>query len=202
MHDGARSGDTNRVGLSTPANFLQRSLGVFDVWTTRGGIPVAGLERADGSRAYRTQAFNSCTTAMLNLIRDVMSRLGTNASGPAGGLWTAGPYLGLSTATLTAASTLGTLSEASGNGYAARALPTWAAGGTGVWSNNASAASWTASGGNLGGGAMTSLFTTPAASGTGSAPNVLLMTFAALNGGPYTVAINNTLNVTYQMTHS
>jgi hypothetical protein len=206
MSDGARSGDTNRVGIGIPANFLQRSLGVFDVWTTRNGIPVAGLERADGSKAYRTQAFNSCTTAMLNLIRDIMSRLGTNASGPAGGLWTAGPYIGLvlNAQTINAATTLATAGtfEASGNGYTGRIAPTWAAGSTGVWSNNASAASWTASGGNLGGAALGQLFTTPAASGTGTAPNTVLMTFATLNGGPYTVATGNTLNVTYQMTHS
>lgn len=176
--------------------------GTFDLWTTRGGLPVAELLRADGSRAYRCTAENTMTTQFLNLLRDILWRLGTNASGPAGGLWSAGPYIGLSTGSIGAASTLASaLNEASGNGYA-RVAPTWVGGGTGQGNNTASAAAFTASGGNLGGGALAQLFTTPAASGTGAAPNVILMTYATLSGGPYTVASGNTLNVTYTHTLS
>jgi hypothetical protein len=191
-----------RGPVITPASSGIGLHGRFHVWTTRGGLPSAALVRADGSRAYKCDAENAATTQMLNLIRDIMARLGTNASGPAGGLWTAGPYIGLSTGSIGAASTLASaLNEASGNGYS-RQLPTWAAGGTGQWNNTASAAAFTASGGNLGGGALAQLFTTPAASGTGSAPNVILMTYATLSGGPYTVASGNTLNVTYTATAS
>lgn len=188
------------VGLGLGQASMLHAAGVFDVWTTRNGIPVAGLQRADGSREYRVQANNALTTAMLNLIRDATFRLGANASGPAGGFWSAGPYIGLTTVAPTAASTLGTITEAVGNGYTGRITPTWVAGATGQANNTASAASWTASGGNLGGAALTSLFTTPAASGAGSAPNVILISFAALNGGPYTVATGNSLNVTYTWT--
>ena len=179
--------------------------GHFDVWTTRGGLPVAGLRRADGSLEYRTTAQNAMTSAMLNLTRDVLWRLAANTSGPAGGLWTAGPYIGLALAaqTISAATTLATAGtfEVSGGSYA-RIAPTWAAGATGVGTNTASPASWTA-GTNL--PASTSigqLFTTPAVSGAGTAPNVILMTFATLNGGPYSVASGNTLNVTYTHTLS
>lgn len=205
--DISKGSDLVRVGLgiSQPPD-MQKSMGKFRVWTTRNGIPVRGLVRQDGSRVYECEAFNACTTEMLNLLRNIMSRLGVNASGPAGGLWTAGPYIGLAlnASPIVASDTLSSIAakEASGNGYTGRIVPTWAAGATGIWNNTASAASWTASGGNLGGGALGQLFTTPAASGTGTAPNVILMTFATLNGGPYTIASGNSINVTYQMTHS
>jgi hypothetical protein len=197
-----QSADSNTCSIIKPNADAIVVAGNFEVWTTRGGLPVAELQRADGSRSYRTDAKNTMTTAMLNLVRDVLWRLGVNASGPTGGLWTAGPYIGLSTGSIVAGSTLASgLNEASGNGYS-RQAPTWAAGSTGQGNNTSSAAAFTASGGNLGGGALAQLFTTPAASGTGSAPNVVLMTFATLNGGPYTVASGNTLNVTYTHTIS
>jgi hypothetical protein len=196
------------VVAAVPEAMIQQVLdgamvgGAFEIWTTRGGLPVAELVRADGSRAYRTNATNTMTAQMLNLLRDIFWRLGANASGPAGGLWTAGPYIGLSTSGVTASSTLGSgLNEASGNGYS-RQAPTWAAGTTGQGNNTSSAAAFTASGGTLGGGSLSQLFTTPAASGTGTAPNVILMTFATLSGGPYSVAAGNTLNVTYTHTFS
>lgn len=209
MHDTNRTSDWGSViikpasGLSGPQALDGLMVGgQFRVWTTRGGLPVAGLVRADGSSAYETTATNAMTNAMLNLIRDILWRLGTNASGPAGGLWTAGPYIGLSTGSISATSTLASgLNEASGNGYS-RVAPTWLAGGTGQGNNTASAAAFTASGGTLGGAALSQLFTTPAASGTGTAPNNVLMTFATLSGGPYTVAAGNTLNVTYTHTIS
>jgi hypothetical protein len=194
---------TPAIGLLGPQDIDGLMLsGTFEVWTTRNGLPVAELVRADGSKAYRTTAHNAMTNAMLDLVRNVLWRLGTNASGPAGGLWTAGPYIGLSTGSISATSTLASgLNEAVGNGYG-RVAPTWAAGGTGQGNNTASAAAYTASGGTLGGAALAQLFTTAAASGTGSAPNNVLMTFATLSGGPYTVASGNTLNVTYTHTLS
>jgi hypothetical protein len=201
--DGGKVADSNVVGLvvNQPED-KAIIVGRYRAWTTRDGEPVAGLVREDGTALYEIEGENALSDQMKNLLRDVTSRLGTNASGPAGGLWTAGPYVGLTTVTVTAGMTLGTITEASGNGYTARQLPTWTAGATGQFNNTASAASWTASGGNLGGGALQSLFTTPAASGTGSAPNVVLISFMALNGGPYTVATGNTLNVTYTWTVS
>jgi hypothetical protein len=209
--EGAKAQDSALVGmkLGGPSDFV-KARGVFEVWTTRNGIPVAGLVRADGSKAYRTTAENALTNQMQNIIRDVAWRLAVwNASSPAGGLWTAGPYIGLAlnASPITASDTLSTVNgskePAPGtNGYTNRVAPTWAAGGTGQANNTASAASWTAATGNLGGGALGQLFTTPAATGTGSAPNTALISFATLNGGPYTVAIGNTLNVTYTWTVS
>jgi hypothetical protein len=206
MIDKAGTKDMAMVGVGLGHGDFGRVIGVFDVWTTRNGLPCAALTRADGTKAYRTTADNTMTTAMLNLLRDITWRLGVNASGPVGGLWSAGPYIGLAlnAQVITAATTLATAGtfEASGNGYTGRIAPTWVAGGNGQGNNTASPASWTASGGNLGGAALGQLFTTPAAATTGSAPNVILMTFATLNGGPFTVATGNTLNVTYTHTFS
>jgi hypothetical protein len=202
--DKGMSYEGNNVGLTMGHGDTGRVIGVFDVWTTRGGLPVAGLENGLGTKLYRTKANNTMTTAMLNLLANVMWKIAANASGPAGGLWTTGPYIGLalSAQVLTAATTLATAAtfEASGNGYTARALPTWSLGTTGQ--GNASQVSWTASVGNLGGAALGQLFTTPAASGAGVAPNVILQTFATLNGGPFTIAVGNTFNVTYSHTFS
>lgn len=202
--DNSRSSERNSVGMTMGHLDTGRVIGIFDVWTTRGGMPVAGLERADGSKAYRTKADNTMTTAMLNLLAQVMWKIAANASGPAGGLWMTGPYIGLVLAaqTINAATTLATAGtfEAAGNGYTARGLPTWSLGTTGQ--GNGTQVGWTASVGNLGGAALGQLFTTPAASGAGVAPNVILQTFATLNGGPYTVAVGNTLNVTYSHTFS
>ena len=179
--------------------------GLFEVWTTRNGLPVAGLRRPDGSVEYRTTAQNALTTAMLNLLRDITWRLGANTSGPAGGLWTAGPYIGLALAaqTVTASSTLASAGtfEVSGGSYA-RIAPTWAAGATGVGTNTASPASWTAGSNLPASTSLGQLFTTPASTGAGTAPNTLLISFATLNGGPYSVASGNTLNVTYSHTFS
>lgn len=172
-----------------------RVRGRFRVWQTDpNGLVIPGTEDF---------ADNAITNAMSQLFCQVMSRTGVNASGPTGGFWTAGPYIGLCTATPTAASTLGTITEASGGGYA-RIAPTWAVGGAGPYNynNTASAAAWTAGTNLTGGTVVTSLVVTPAASGVGSAPNNLLMAFAALNGGNQTVSSGNTLNVTYQWTVS
>jgi hypothetical protein len=203
--DKSKSSERNSIGMTMGHLDTGRVIGVYEVWTTRGGLPIAGLERADGSKAYRTHADNTMTTAMLNALRDAMWKIAAwNAGSPAGGLWTTGPYIGLalSAQVITAATTLATAGtfEAAGNGYTARALPTWSAGTTGQ--GNATQVSWTAVTGNLGGAALGQLFTTPAASGAGTAPNTALQTFATLNGGPYTVAVGNTLNVTYSHTFS
>ena len=203
--DASRASDNAAVGLVNNQVDGLHVAGLFNVWTTRNGLPIAGLRRADGSVEYRTTANNSLTSAMLNLLRDITWRLAANTSGPAGGLWTAGPYIGLALAaqTISAATTLATAGtfEVSGGSYV-RIAPTWAAGTTGLGSNTASPASGTA-GTNL--PASTSigqLFTTPAAATTGSAPNVILISFATLNGGPYSVASGNTLNVTYSHTYA
>lgn len=178
-------------------------VGTFRYWVTdEKGRPSFFLNKR-GKKIYGVlESKNSITTEMAQLITQILSRTGTNASGPAGGLWTAGPYIGLTTVAVTVAMTLGTITEAVGNGYA-RVAPTWAtvAGPPAGYNNNASAAVFgPASGGNLGGAALTTLFVTPASSGTGSAPNVKLIAFSALNGGPYTIVVPNSLNVTYSWT--
>ena len=170
----------------------QHLRGVFRFWLTdsRGHVIRGPFESE-----------NAITTQMAQLLTQIMSRTGTNPSGPAGGLYTAGPFIGLTTVAPTVASTLGTITEAVGNGYV-RTAPTWVtvAGPPAGYNNTASAAVFTASGGNLGGGALTSLIITPAASGAGSAPNTLLQAFAALTGGPWTIPNGVSLNVTYSWT--
>lgn len=194
--------DANRVGLGIGNPDGAWITGRFRVWTSRGGLPVAALRRADGSSIYELEGYNALTDEMKNIIRNYVFRL-TGGTSEAAELFTAGPYIGLATNTISASATLGSgVTEASGNGYTARALPTWTAGSTGQANNTASAASWTASGGNLGGGSLASLFVTHAASTTGTSPNDRLISFMALNGGPYTVATGNTLNVTYTWTVS
>jgi hypothetical protein len=201
--------DRNACGMAVNNLSDVVLLGEFNVWTTRGGLPVAGLENADGTKLYRTHAKNTASSALLNMLRDITWKIAVwNAGSPAGGLWTTGPYIGLvlSAQPIAAATTLSTRGtfEASGNGYTARQLPTWTADTTGK--ANGSQVSWTASGGNLGGAALGQLFTTPAATtdntGAGTAPNTMLMTFATLNGGPFTIATGNTFNVTYSHIYS
>ena len=204
MNEVGRGIDQNRVGMIMNHNHVGKGEGTYRAWVTRNGIPVRGLQRRDGSAEYESQGHNILTDAMRNLIRDAVSRLGVSgAGGPAGGFWTQGPFVGLSTGTLTASTTLSTLSEATGNGYVAgsgRGAPTWQVNGTGGF-NMVAAVSWTASGGNLGGGALNYLFTTPSnTTGAGTQPNNFVISVMALNGGPYTVAAGNTLNVTYGYT--
>jgi hypothetical protein len=185
-----------------------QGFGEFHVWATGPKGEIAPLIRKrDGARVWASPekpivCVNSITTAMAQLITGVLARATTNPSGPAGGFWTTGPYVGLTTVAPTVASTLGTITEAVGNGYN-RVLGTWAtvAGPPAGYNNTASPAVFgPASGGNLGGGALTSLIVTPASSGTGSAPNTYLICFSALNGGPYTIVTGNSLNVTYSYT--
>jgi hypothetical protein len=185
-----------------------RIVGEFRAWCTDPyGRPAPLLHFPSGRKVWTSRedplvCKNAITTQMAQLLTQIMSRTGTNASGPAGGLYTAGPFIGLTTVAVTVAMTLGTITEAVGNGYA-RTAPTWVtvAGPPAGYNNTASPAVFgPASGGNLGGGALTTLFVTPAASGTGSAPNVILQAFSALNGGPYTIVVPNSLNVTYSWT--
>src|SRR3990172_8479199 len=183
-----------------------RIKGEFRVWCTGPDGKPAPLIRPDGLEVWATPEDplvcpNAITTEMAQLLTLIMSRTGVNASGPAGGLYTAGPFIGLTTVAPTVASTIATITEPAGNGYV-RTAPTWVtvAGPPAGYNNNASPAVFTASGGNLGGGALPSLIVPPAASGTGVAPNILLQAFSALNGGPYTIVNGNSLNVTYSWT--
>ena len=183
-----------------------RMVGIGHAWCIMKGRDYAGVPRdktPDSAIVWDDgYGLNSITTQMADLIANLMSHLATTGGTPTvGGIWTVAPYVGLCTVTPTVASTLGSITEASGNGYN-RYQPTWAyvAGPPAGYNNTASPAVFTASGGNLGGGALTSLIVTPASSGTGSAPNTYLMAFMALNGGNQTVANGNTLNVTYSWT--
>ena len=200
-----RGTDSVAVGVTNNNADCLKALGIFRVWTTRGGLPVAGLRRADGTVEYEVVAQNAATSAFLNLIRDVTWRLAANASGPAGGLWTAGPYIGLAlnAQAISASTTLSSYGtfEVSGGSYS-RKLPTWAAGTTGAASNTASPVSWTAGTDLPASTSIGQLFTTAASSAGGSAPNNMLMTFATLSGGPYSITTGNTLNVTYSHTWS
>jgi hypothetical protein len=198
--DRAKVSDVNRVRLAVaqPAD-APWVLGSFRAWTTRNGLPVAAMRRRDGSRAYEVRGANILLDEMRNIVRNYIFRL-TGGTGEAAELFTAGPYIGLATNTPTGSATLASgITEAVGNGYS-RYNTAWTAGATGQANNTAAAATWTASGGNLGGGALASLFTTHAASGTGSTPNDRAISAMALNGGPYTIASGNTLNVTYTWT--
>jgi hypothetical protein len=205
MHTHTQSQDSNQSSITMPTGDVLHAVGVFEVWTTGpDGLPVPGLINRDGTKMYWTTANNAMSSEMLNLVRDVVWRLAANPSGPTGGLWTTGPYIGLATTGINAASTLASnLNELAGGGYVRKA-PAWAAGITGQVTNTASPVTWT--GGtdiSTSQSGISHLFTTPAASGTGAAPNNKLLTFAALNGGPFgPIASGNALNVVYTHTLS
>lgn len=192
MHEQTRSRDSNAVRMTTGHLDSSHLRGWFHAWkweTLTGRV----LEDWEGE--------NAITTQMAQLIANIMSRLGTNASGPAGGLWTAGPYIGLCTVTPTVASTLGSITEVSGGSYA-RLAPVWTyvGGPPAGYNNTAAASTWTAGTNITAGTVVTSLIITPASSGTGVAPNTTLQAFMALNGGNQTVASGNSLSVTYSWT--
>jgi hypothetical protein len=207
VNDAASSADSSAITISVPGiRDSGRASGVFRCWATGPDGKPARIVRGDGKLVWVPEddpivCPNVITTQLAQLFTQIMSRTGVNASGPAGGLYTTGPFIGLTTVAPTVASTLGTITEAIGNGYA-RVAPTWVtvAGPPAGYNNNASPAVFTASGGNLGGGALTSLIVTPASSGAGSAPNVILQASAALIGGPWTIPNGVSLNVVYSWT--
>jgi hypothetical protein len=144
-----------------------------------------------GNLEWECEAPNTLANEGANALRDFLWRLNSPA------LFTAGPYVGLATAAPSVSTTTSTVTEATGGGYA-RVAPTWTAGATGQANNTASAASWTASGTAITGASH--LFITHAASGAGSSPNNKFIAYATLTGGPYTVNVGSTLNVTYTWT--
>lgn len=200
--DRTRFGDSSsvRMGIGNSDGIL--IIGAWEAWQTGpDGLPILAMEEADHSLHYRIAGRNALSDQMKGILRDAVSRNALWGSGPAGGLWTAGPYIALCTTTPNAASTLASLSpgvEVSGGSYA-RIVPTWAVT-TASFNNTASLATWTAGTNITAGTTVTGCFLTPAASGTGSAPNTALISFWALNGGNQTVNTGNSLNISYTWT--
>lgn len=151
--------------------------GVFHVWSTD----------KNGKVEWDVYVHNSLANDGANYLRDMFFKANATT------LIANAPVVGLLTATPTATTTLATMTEATGGGYARKTV-TWTCSTTGSCNNTASAASWTASGTSI--NAVTYLFVTDATTGTTGK----FMAFALLTGGPYTVNVGSTLNVTYTWT--
>lgn len=154
-----------------------------------GGVFHVECRNAKGELEWKLDVHNSIANDGANYLRDAFFKANAVA------LIANAPVVGLLTATPTVTTTLATMTEATGGGYA-RKVVTWTASTTGSANNTASAASWTASATSI--NAVTYLFVTDATSGTTGK----FMAFAQLTGGPYTVNVGSTLNVTYTWTVS
>lgn len=137
-----------------------------------------------GSLEWETSTKNLLSNEGASYLRDCLF----NTNGVT--LTAVAPFVGLLVATPTVTTTLPTIVEATGGSYV-RKQPAWTATNPGSANNTASAASWTAVGTSI--NAVTHLFLTDSVSGTLGK----FLTFALLTGGPYTVNIASTLNVTY-----
>lgn len=165
---------------------ITRVGGVFRQWVTGpdGKILTPIYER-----------HNTTTNEGCNWIRDHIFK--NHAATGADAL-----YIGLllDSATPTAALTLasGPTGEATGNGYSRKNVTTanWNDATQGQANNVANPVTFTASGGNLGGGAVNEAFLCDAASGTTGH----LLSYASQSGGPFTVPSGSSLNTTYTWT--
>lgn len=152
-----------------------------------GGVFHVECVNAKGEVEWSFDVHNAIANDGANYLRDAFFKANAVA------LIANAPVVGLLTATPTVTTTLATMTEATGGGYARKSV-TWAASTTGSANNTASAASWTATATPI--NAVTYLFITDATTGTVGK----FLAFAALTGGPYTVNVGSTLNVTYTWT--
>lgn len=206
MNERSSVKDFNVVGMGINNRDESWVVGEFEVWITGpDGLPLRVMKERDGSLHYRVKARNSLTDEMKNLLRSVVFRKSVSgAGGPAGGLWTNDPYIGLMTTNATAASTSASLSpgvECSGGGYGRKNTMGWTNGGTGNCATTA-AIGWTAGTDLTAGTTVAGFIVTPGQTTAATQPNNYLISFAALNGGSQTVASGNTLNLTYSWTVS
>ncbi len=163
-------------------------VGIFRQWMTDpfGRMVSPILER-----------HNVLTNEGANWIRDIMFKGGT---APAASALYIGLFLDSATPGVATTLASGPTGEASGNGYSRKNVTSanWNSATQGQANNNANPVTFTASGGNLGGGAVNEAFICDASSGTSG--HVLAL--VTQSGAPFTVPNGSSLNTTYQWTIS
>lgn len=169
---------------------IARITGIFRQWVTNeAGLIVAGDPALE--------LLNTLTNEGANWIRDIMFKGG---SAPAASALYIGLLLDSATPSVSLTLASGPTGEATGNGYSRKNVTSanWNSATQGQANNNAAPVTFTASGGNLGGGAVNEAFVCDASSGTTGH----LLCYATQSGGPFTVPSGSSLNTTYQWTIS